>query len=390
MAAPEESTGLLTSISNRGLLRPYLLFPEQRTFSVRESAGIPYRWIMAAKQSDITKPAFSADVERDEFFTFQIGVLATSAVPVTVLRYDVQHESAAAAVVVNCFSLEGSSCLGQRFTQNLTVPGHSVDSLWFGVNVSNALSPGTVERFGLRLYFADNSSVVVDVSLSVVGGVPLLAHGDHNASRLSRLRWLDSTRFLDTTVSRKYQPVSVSQQPPNTDRAVITFLNRRVEVLPSGLLGSVQSNSEELLATPMAFSLTASGQAVQARASRLEVHQLGEGVVAWSSNWTTSVLGLSVQCNATLRYDGFIDYAITVNTVHAVQLNDSRLEMTFKADAIGWLMGFNVMPSGRWSGSNPIDWGWAGYADGAQPWLRNLRSSAWLGKPHAGMRVKFK
>lgn len=96
--------------------------------------------------------------------------------------------------------------------------------------------------------------------------------------------------------------------------------------------------------------------------------------------------GLSVQCNATLHYDGFIDYAITINTVHAVHLNNSRLEMTFKANAIGWLMGFDVMPSGRWNATNPlIDWGWANYADGAEPWLRNLRSSAWLGKPHAGI-----
>ena len=82
----------------------------------------------------------------------------------------------------------------------------------------------------IALYFADNSSVVVDVALSVVGGAPLLAHGDHNATRLSRLRWLDSTRWLDTTVSRKYQPVAVSQQQPNADGAVTTFLNRRVEV----------------------------------------------------------------------------------------------------------------------------------------------------------------
>lgn len=88
-------------------------------------------------------------MKRDEFFTFQIGVLATGAVPVTALRYDVQHQSATAAVGVNCFSLEGSSFLGRRFTQNLTVPAHSVGSLWFGANVSGAQSPGTVDRFVL-------------------------------------------------------------------------------------------------------------------------------------------------------------------------------------------------------------------------------------------------
>ena len=39
----------------------------------------------------------------------------------------------------------------------------------------------------------------------------------------------------------------------------------------------------ELLAAPMAFSLTtAAGHAVHAHSGRLEVRQLGEGVVAWS------------------------------------------------------------------------------------------------------------
>ena len=392
MASVGETSALLRSISNRGLLRPYLLFPEQRTFSVRETAGIPLRWILAASQSDITTPTFSASVERDEFFVFQIGVLSTGAAPVTVLRYDVLRKHPPASVLLNCFSLEGVDFHGRSFNQNMTVPARSVGSLWFGVNVSDSLSPGAVEHFGLQLFFADNSSTVVDVRLTVAEGPPLLVHGDHNATRLSRLRWLDSTRWQDTTVSQSYQPVMVTQQPV-TGGAVITLLNRRVEVLSSGLLGSVQSNGAELLAAPMGFSLTAtSGKVIQVRSSRLELHQHGEGVVSWSSEWSTSTAELSVQCSGVLYYDGFIDYSIAVTNDAAVMqlLGNSRFEVAFKADAIRWLMGFDVMPSGRWNASRPIDWSWSAYADGAEQWLRNLRSSAWLGKPHAGMRVKFK
>lgn len=80
MASPSEVQSLLTSISNRGLLRDYLLFPEHREFAVRDTAAIPLRWILASQQADVTRPAFAATVQPDEFFTFQIGLLATGCV----------------------------------------------------------------------------------------------------------------------------------------------------------------------------------------------------------------------------------------------------------------------------------------------------------------------
>ena len=89
MASPTEVSNLLTAISNRGLLRGYLLFPEHREFAVRDFESIPLRWIELSQESDVTIPTFSATVEPAEFFTFQVGLLATSATQaVTVTGYE--------------------------------------------------------------------------------------------------------------------------------------------------------------------------------------------------------------------------------------------------------------------------------------------------------------
>ena len=50
-----------------------------------------------------------------------------------------------------------------------------------------------------------------------------------------------------------------------------------------------------------------------------------------------------------------------------------------------------VMPSGRWNASRPVLYPWADYGvldKNVNQWDRspNLRSSAWLGKPKAGVR----
>ncbi|HMA55091.1 MAG TPA: glycoside hydrolase domain-containing protein, partial [Acidobacteriota bacterium] len=50
---------------------PYLLFPEDRSLSIRMADALPYRWISKGPQG-----AFRGEAARGEYFTFQIGVWA--------------------------------------------------------------------------------------------------------------------------------------------------------------------------------------------------------------------------------------------------------------------------------------------------------------------------
>ena len=155
--------------------------PEAREHQVRAFDGVPHRWLSPSPGP------FHADVEPDEYFTFQIGVVNTQpeAGPVTVLSYKHTIEprpvhgqalpDLRSFVVrkVNCINLEGVTYLGQAFTQNQTVD--HVGALWFGVNVSATAPAGASERLAVTLHFADAiAPLEVEVVLTVVAGaVPL-------------------------------------------------------------------------------------------------------------------------------------------------------------------------------------------------------------------------
>jgi hypothetical protein len=192
LASPAEVDGLLASVSNRGLLRGYLLFPEHREHAVRDFEGVPLRWIDASREADVTRPTFAAAVEPAEFFTFQVGVVAdpSAARPVAVLGYEFVAGPSSMPMrpsQLNCFNLEGTSFEGRRFRQNASVQPGKVGSLWWGVNVSAAATPGQVARFGIRLRFAGAGTALINVTLTAArapgGGAPLELHGDRNASR---------------------------------------------------------------------------------------------------------------------------------------------------------------------------------------------------------------
>ena len=193
---------------------------------------VPLRWILQSKQSDVTIPTYSAAVQAGEFFVFQVGVLATGATqPVTVTGYDLvpAHSTLVIdAAQLNCFNLEGTTYKGARFRQNATVPAGKVGSLWFGVSIPASAQPAQISQFALRLDFGDATSILVNVTLTVSKNGTTEMGGDRNASRLSRLRWLDSARFLDHTNSRRYTPLRVTGSS-------IEFLNRRIGLDGLGL-----------------------------------------------------------------------------------------------------------------------------------------------------------
>jgi hypothetical protein len=168
---------------------------------------------------------------------------------------------------------------------------------------------------------------------------------DRDASRLSRLRWLDSARWLDANNSRWYTPLHVGGGGPgasahgsdgvtattsagggapasSSDAApTIEFLNRRVRLGGLGLPSAIASNGHAVLDSPISFTVvSAAGRAVAIAppAARLElevrstiqplaelyegcmvvlkvswcgitsVKRLGPGAASWSSEWSAA------------------------------------------------------------------------------------------------------
>jgi hypothetical protein len=225
------------------------------------------------------------------------------------------------------------------------------------------------------------SSVTVDVNLTLKPGAtdPLPAHGDRDPTRLARLRWLNSEKGLDFEPSAQYS--AISGLSPN-----FSIKNRSFVLGNSGHFSSIVSNGMELLTAPIQMLITdAAGDApVELKPIGTPmVTQLGLGAVQWSitSVGAGSLAGVSSRTVGALYYDGFVDYNISLMSSQPRQLHDVRLVVPMDEEVVKWIMGWNVMPSGRFQ--SPINFSWTEYGQGQ-------RNGAWIGKPSAGMRVTFK
>ena len=246
------------------------------------------------------------------------------------------------------------------------------------------------------------------------GTSPLKLHGDHNASRLSRLRWLDSTRWLDGDNSARYTPLrihdSASGAAGDTAATSIEFLNRRIGLGALGLPSTISSNNNSILHSPISFSIvSATGRVVTVAppASRLQLLSLGTGAASWTSHWSADadltggaaqeLQGLSVSCAAELSSDGFVELNISLSSSRAVSLQDVQVHIPIQLCNKTWIMGLDVSPSGQFdtadlpAGEPVVSYKFSTYGVDVDALnTPNLRSSIWLGKPDSGLRVKFK
>ena len=364
-----------------------LVFVTPRELAVRDFDGVPLAWARAGPTLTLT-----VAVECSEYVTWQVGVLnpveialGSKALGRSLLNVTGYSVKAAPAVSdrVTCFNLGGNGYDGLPFRQPMSV--ERVGSLWFGYQVPD--KPESETTLEITLHFDEpHPAIKVTVTLACKSpaGPALPAHGDRDPTRLARLRWLDSGKGLDFSPSKKYDPVGMKVD--GSDDTEFTLTGRLLKLAEGGHFSSIQSNGIELLAAPIQLlvqdkigdtpvALTASGKP--------RITRMGTGAVHWTVNsaGTGSLTGVRAELNATLTYDGYVDFSVNVSCATSRTLADIRLQVPMRAAAVKWLMGFNVMPSGKYV--SPVRFNWAEYA-------RNKRNSVWLGKPSAGLRLTFK
>jgi hypothetical protein len=383
LASPQEIEELLQS---RGLPE-YVLIPEHRENPVRDFERIPYRWIRTATYNGPNgSTQFAATVQPDEYFVWQVGILSGNQSDLTVTGYEMQSRDALPDQLT-CFNLEGTQYTGTSFQQNMSIGQSSVGSLWFGIQVPASVSVEHIDM-SITLHIQSGtrtSSAVVEVSLTVARDrAALPSHGDLNSTHLSRLRWLNSKLGLDYNASRGYKNVDFVELEASTN--TIRILNRSCVLAQTGLFASVESNGVQLLTAPGMEMLVDGKPLSPSRPVKLE--RLGPGAVRWTTEIKTqSQPRLLVQISAVLDYTGYTDFNLTARNTQntTLQLQDVQLRVPMQSSVVKWLMGLDVMPSGRWNSSRSIRWPWQNYSQ--NPGRRN---GLWLGRPSAGMRLKYK
>jgi len=171
------------------------------------------------------------------------------------------------------------------------------------------------------------------------------------------------------------------------DRTV-SILGRSVRFAPSGLLESiagtfsrnvdrVDAEARELLAAPMRFVVTPAGQApADFQYGEPEIVARSTGAVTWRAVGRSGPMALG--CEAEMECDGYVNYRVTLRSAEPIDLDDLRLEIPLRRDAVPLMMGM-----GRKGGNRPDQWHWK--------WDVNLSNNQfWIGDVNLGVSCKLK
>lgn len=353
----------------------YLLFPEDRTRPIKMPDDLPARWVSGANGP------VSGDPERGEFYSFQVGFWALRPVAdISVAFADLAGPNGAVipASSFESFNTGGVDWQGRRFAKRVAVDSGKVQALWCGVMIPETTAPGAYT--GSVTLTAAGISTTLPIHLSVSPTV-IADHGDDDPWRLSRLRWLNSTLDLDTTLVPPYTPVVVRG---NT----VSVLGRTVALAAGGLPAQVRSwftpemtsvgrRPRALLAEPITLTaLDSAGRMEAWTHGALHFTRKMPGAAAWEVKSSSGALSLLTR--AQMEFDGNIEYTIALTTSKPTALSDVRLDVPYRRSVAKYLMGM-----GEKGGLAPdrYDWKWD---------VKKNQDAVWIGDVNAGMQVSLK
>jgi len=372
IATAEETRGLLAARPGEA----FLLFPEDRAFSIRMSDDLPLRWIRAGAFAE-----FKGEADRGEFYAFQIGLYAArtdlSEVGVEFSDLAGPEGRTIPAGAFRCINTSGTDWDGRKIVPRVSVAKGKVQALWCGVQVPVKAASGAY-RGKVVVRAKDLPPRSIDLALAVLDRV-IEAAGDNEPSRLSRFRWLDSTLAMDDEIVAPFTALKM------TDGA-ISCLGRSVTLAASGFPGQIRSffapdvaglapgPGREILTAPFDLIVeTMKGTNLVWVDSGVEFTARAPGRVGWTAERRGGAISASIQ--AAMEMDGFLEFTVRLAAAEKTEVKDVYLEVPLAASAARYMMGL-----GQKGGFRPADFSWA--------WDRTKNQDAlWLGDVNAGLQI---
>ncbi len=357
----------------------YLVFPEDRTLSIRMTEDLPQKWI----ESGPTVPLHGTAM-RGEYYAFQLGVYAMRQSLENVRLEFGALEAAGRDDVISasrftCFNLGGIDWAGKAFTNDISVEEGKVQALWCGVQIPED-ARAVVYTSEIAVSGTGSETQTIRLRLKVTDEV-IEAAGDDEPWRLSRLRWLDSTIAEDDEVVAPYTPVEM-------ERNELRVLGRRVILGRGGLPGRIVSyfapemthltdTGRNLLSAPVELVVEDSrGRPMTWNSSMLLIGNPPPGKAEWQSQGECGTL--RIELKGALEFDGTMEYRITVTANEEISLNDIRLLIPLENDVAKYMMGLGSRGGLR---SNSYDWTWG---------VEKNQDGAWIGDVNAGLQFSLR
>lgn len=381
IATAEETAALLAKYP----AAPYLIFPEDRRFSIRMVDDLPLRWIQSGPQS-----AFETEALRGESLAFQIGLWAcrTDIKDVAVMFNELKpvkaHRPPGRKASIppsgfHSFNTRGINWDGKEFTRACPVPKGKIQPLWCGVQVPQDLPAGTyrgeivVEPAGLP---PGRVQLVINVREEVLEDA-----GDSELWRMSRLRWLDSRIAFDDEVVPPFTPLAVSG---NTVSCLGRSMSVERDGFPAGLksfftpeVTAVGREGRDLLASPVALKVEEKdGTLREFQGKGPHFTRQAPGAVAWEAESRSGPFILS--CRGVMEFDGFVGFKVELEAKSDAEVRDIRLEIPMRRETARYMMGLGFK-----GGIRParFDWMWD---------QKKNQDALWLGDVNAGLQVGWR
>lgn len=357
----------------------YLVFPEDRLYSIRMKTQLPQRWMQQGLRN-----TFTGKAARGEAYSFQLGVYALQPLQeLSVSFSDLTSNNGAviASTTLSCLNTSGTDYKGMGFSKSLTVAAGEVQPLWCLVSVPQNIPTGLYKGTA-TITAQGKKSTVITIALTVTAET-LKDEGISEPEKQTRLHWLNSTLYQENTVIRPYIPLQVEG---NT----ISLLGRRIEVAEDGFLKKLQTfftpemtgystMPNEILAAPFRFiAQRADGSNMGfLKSSGVQFTKKEPGTVQWRA--TSGNDSLQLHISASLEFDGFINYTVKLTALQDVALKDIALQMPLKREAATYLMGL-----GQKGGIRPKDFQWK--------WdvAHKNQDGAWIGAVNAGLQFSLR
>jgi hypothetical protein len=351
-----------------------LLFPEDRSHSIRMAADLPRRWI---KQFD--RKIFRGSADRGEYYVMQIGVYAANGRLENLEVHFPDLRAQSGAIIprsaLTCFNTGGVNWSGEPFINEVSVAQDNIQPLWLGVQVPDNAHPG--EYRGVITVTAESGGLAaVDISLTV-SNQSIKNYGDDDPYNLARLRWLNSRLAEDDSLVQPFIPLSLNGN-------VIDLLGRSVTVGRNGFPDQIRSyyapgnthiagTGRDILASPISLVVESADGPVRWKSHNLDFNRHLPGKIDWSVKNTSGPLTMIV--GAHFEFDGNIEFAVALSSTERMPVKDIRLEVPYFRDVAVYMMGL-----GQKGGYRPPSFRWQ--------WdVQKNQDSVWVGDVNAGMQV---
>ncbi len=357
----------------------FLVFPEDREYSIRIKDDLPQRWI----QKGVTE-SFEGTADKGECYAFQLGVFALKNLNNVQVEFSSLKDGEGNTIAAKdflCINTVGTAYDGSVLKSTVGVAAGKIQALWCTVTIPTSIPAGIYKGFA-KVTAEGGAAKEIAITIHVTNNTAK----DGNIAepwKMTRLHWLNSTLAQDNTVIAPYTPLKVTG---NT----ISLLGRKLELGNDGLPKQIQTFFTEemtgystqpnnVLAAPMQFDFyrAADGSKIHLKHKGLTFIKQQPGTVQWNAISGNDTLQMHV--TAQLEFDGFMNYTVKVTALQDAALQDIAMQVPFNKQAAKYMMGL-----GQKGGDRPaaFEWKW----DVAN----KNQDGAWLGNVNEGLQYSLR